>query len=1268
MRKIKTKILATALAVVLAIPAGMTYAETRSDSLRPDYQWTFESVSGKTVANEGTAASGDATLNGTAAIIQEDVQDDEGTYLGDGNHVLSLAGGNKGSSYVTLPNDLYKEVSSETGFTYSFWIKPDKAYASYARVLSSVNASGKDEFAFSAYAKDNVWNVLFDDTNTVHAPMPAEPEKGKWNLVTFTVAEDEVTFYLNGTQIGSSMADSLSSRLDSMEDMVNNVIGMTVSKWTDPDAKALIDDVCLYRQVLSKAQIKTMAEGYGLEVKELSISGPGGANELLDGTIVTDTAVSLTHGDVHAKLVENKENGTFYFSAAKKDQVVLDASAIGIVTEDELSSNLELIEDSIVTKEGKDEYELTTGNTRTISDSYQEVSFTLKNKTTGKELTIIARAYENGFAYRYVLQGEAGTTATIKKETSEYVLPAAATMWAGYDNAGNYECDYNKINVSQLKDRTGKYTAPIIVNDGDMWMLCAEAAVFSDDNPYCASHLETKSGSRSLAYTFGKGTEGDVTMTYKEDGTIHTPWRAMAMSDDVNDIINSSLFTSLNPAADETLFADYKSWVKTGTTAWSWWSEAGDDPIEYDQQKDYIDFAAENGWGYVCLDFGWCLWKDYKTKVKELVDYGAQKGVGIMLWYGVNNDNHGYLKDSEGKPAYPTYSLLTTEQMVEQFEWCQSIGVKAVKVDYYENDDQKTMKQMNDCATIAAKNKLCVLFHGCSAPKGEQRTYPNVLGYEAVKGSEFYKWNCGPSVYNCLTYIFGRNVLGGMDFTPVAAQVDQIKATVGFQLAQVVAYQSGFTNIASSIYKLEGFKGLSLINRVPTQWDEATLLEGYPGTHQTIARRSGENWFLASMSSKARTVDASLDFLGDDTYYAYIYKDNETGKDIKIETQTVTKDSTLSLNLLANGGAAVMFTKTEQSLGSRYDDYTYYEAEEEVNQLTGTAEVGKNQFASGMKQITKLGGKDKASNLTFPAITVEEDGVYEMRLYYTCKTNRRICYRVNGGETIRTDNMNSGVNTLAAKNVYVTLKKGNNVIDFGNNDSSAPDLDRIAISQKTVSMQPTVSDGVPTPLDPSATGSSSSPSPTPTPTQTATPTPTQTPTPIPSQTTQQPGTDPTRKYYQVTMITGIGSPNIIQVSKGEKVQPLSGSMQRRGYEFLGWYNGTAKYDINALVESDLVLKASWKKISLPKAKIAKKKKKGKKITVTIKKVKGAIGYQMKAGSNKKVTKNKKTVTGKRTKLTLKKWKKKKCYIKVRVYKIDSAGKKVYGKWSKVKRV
>ncbi len=105
-------------------------------------------------------------------------------------------------------------------------------------------------------------------------------------------------------------------------------------------------------------------------------------------------------------------------------------------------------------------------------------------------------------------------------------------------------------------------------------------------------------------------------------------------------------------------------------------------------QYEYIDFASENGWDYVCLDYGWVLWEDYQTKVKELVDYASEKNVGIWLWYGVNNSGHA------ATGAYPKYSLLDEETIRTEFTWAKSVGIKGVKVDYYESDAQNTMEQM----------------------------------------------------------------------------------------------------------------------------------------------------------------------------------------------------------------------------------------------------------------------------------------------------------------------------------------------------------------------------------------------------------------------------------------------------------------------------------------------------------------------------------------------------------------------------------------------
>lgn len=1047
--------------IPLQMPVRAKAAEVPDTLPEPAYCWDFENLSDGKMANKGTAGEGSAVLAGTAKVETDAITIGEKSYKGEGNHVLSLGGGNKGSSYVNLPSGLYQGITSETGFTYSFWLKPDNTVGSYSRVISSASSSNGNEFAFAPYAGDKVWNVLFDDTNIVRAPMTAEPEKDQWNFVVFTVDAEEITFYINGEEKGTFGASAdLSARLDSMETLVNHALGKTCSNWGDPDAKAMLDDLCLYKNALTHREVIKLAKEQGFEVVEKPEFG--GANELTDGTEVKDTGLTVskavTGSSISAKIVEDKKTGRYFITASRGDDVILDASQLGAVTSDDFTQGMAYVEDSAKTVSGKDQYTLTTGAKREISDPYEELQFQLAKKDdTSKIMTVYVRVYNDGVAYRYEWKGKAGDKETVKKEASEFVLPADSVIWAGYDNAGNYEYAYNKIKMSSVKTSAAKYSVPLLANSGDNWMLFTEAAVFSEKDTYCASHLATAAGTRNLKFTFGKGSGNSISMTYNDEGIIHTPWRVAMMSDNLNDIVNATMTSSLNPAADETVYKNSDQWIKTGTVAWSWWSEAGDDPIEYDQQKDYIDFAAENGWEYVCLDFGWCLWKDYKAKVKELVDYGKEKGVGILLWYGVNNDNHAGFKDAQGNAAYPKYSLKTTAQLEEQFAWCEEVGVRGVKVDYYENDDKGTMTQMYECATIAAKHKINVLFHGCTAPRGEIRTFPNVLGYEAVQGSEWYKWNIGPSVSNCLLYVFNRNVVGGMDFTPVGTQISQLPVTAGFQLAQVIAYQTGLQNIASSVYKLEGYKGLSMISDVPTQWDETKLLNGVPGEKVTIARRNGGNWYIAAMTAKAGKETVSLDFLGEGTYKAYLYEDNAKGNDVEIERKEVTKDSVLELDLAANGGAAIKITKEDMKTTTVYDEYTYYEAEEAGNTLGGNAAVGANQFASGMKQVTGIGGTAHNS-LTFNKVSAPEDGVYEMRLYYACGVDRRVVFNINDENEIRSGKLNAGVNTLAMQKFYVRLAKGDNTISFGNPLSKAPNIDRIAISNKTVDKPATETD------------------------------------------------------------------------------------------------------------------------------------------------------------------------------------------------------------------
>lgn len=785
----------------------------------------------------------------------------------------------------------------------------------------------------------------------------------------------------------------------------------------------------------------------------------GGAEELTDGTHVTQVSgltAASPDGTLEVRIMTDSATGRFYYTAAKNGVTALQASQLGLEAGDDLSEGLAVVEGSLKVTEGTEAYTLTGGARKAVEDPWREMSFVLQRKDDGEKRVLVTfRLFNGGLAYRYTLFGKAGEKVGIAGEASEYVLPADAVVWAGNTDI-NYEFEFTRRAMSEVKSMAGNLSVPLLANAGGLWVLISEGAVYNDPDPYCASFLSTQSGSRNLRVTFGNAQNGPVEKTFKEDGTVSTPWRAAAVADDLNGIVNATIFTSVNPDPDPELYSDL-TYIRPGKAAWSWWSESGDDPVEYDQQKDYIDFAAKNGWEYVCVDFGWCLWEDYQAKVKELADYAEERGVGLMLWYGVNNDNHAGFKDAAGTPAYPKYSLKTAEQLEEQFAWCESVGVRAVKVDYYEKDNQFTMRQMYDCATIAAKHHINVLFHGCTVPRGEQRTFPNVLGYEAIRGAEWYKWNVGPSISTDLVSLFTRNVLGGMDYTPPAMQIDQLPTTAGFRLAQTVAYESGLPSFASSVFKLEGFEGLALLNDLPVSWDETVLLDGYPGEHLEVARRSGEDWYLAAMTAVDRTEKLSLGFLGDGEYTAYIFRDNEDGDGIELETRTVTKNDTLKVELLYGGGMAVKLTRSGMALETPYDGYDFYEAEDKANELGGSASVVKNQFVSGMRRVGGIGA-GAGNTLTFTNITAPEDGVYELRLYFSCGVERRICISVNGGEPIRTEKLNCGVNALSAKSFYVELKAGSNTVTFLNLEAKAPDVDRIAVSKAPVDMEPTRTD------------------------------------------------------------------------------------------------------------------------------------------------------------------------------------------------------------------
>lgn len=934
MRKVWKKGAAVVLSMAVAVSSGTVVPPLQSmperalaastGTVQPDYELDFESASAVSLKGTAKIETGAVSINGTK-------------YSKDGNHILTLAGGSKGSSYVELPSDLYKGVSSDTGFSYSFWLKSASNVGSYSRLISSAKKGGADEFAYAPYAADKVWNVIFDNDNLYREVYEKEPEKAVWNYISISVSKEEVGLYVNGEKVNSSSsaggASELEARLDSMDQMVLNAIGKTCSTWADSDCKAQVDDFRFYQKALSAQEIADIAnQDYGFQAVVKEEIPVGSEDTYTDGTKLTkveEASVASPDGKTQVNLWTDASTGSCFYSASQNGKDVLNASKLGIDTKSMNYTKNVTVKNISIGDVQTEEYELSAGHQKDVKQPYRELSFDLVSKSnTAKKCTVVFRLFDEGMAYRYNVYGTAGVKETVNGEASEFVLPYEDTkLWLG-NTSNTYEVDYSAVTMKRLTSAGSKYTIPALAQTagGKEWVLLTEANVFNEEEPYCSSYLRSNAGERNLKVQFGNKVTS-VQMTYNE-GVFHTPWRVAVITDDLNTLTNSNIVTSLNPEADEDTY-HYKDWVKSFKADWSWWSEAGDDPIEYAPQKDYIDFAAENGWDAVCLDFGWCLWDNYKEKVAQLCDYAKKKNVKVMLWYGVNNTGHAGWKDANGKAAYPTYSLRTTAQ-----------------------------------------------------------------------------------------------------------------------LAESIVFESGTVNLASSIYAYEGNAALGFLNQVESSFEKSLLLDeeqAAPGKYVAMARKSktSDKWMLGVMTKKATQTKLSLDFLGEGTYQAVLFEDNDKGTAVGYKTMQVTKDTVISETLKDNGGLAMIVSK--DAITMPQEKYDYYEMEGNGVTLSGDASVGANSFASGLKQVNVAYGKENGAKLT---VTVKKDGVYPMNIYYKAGTKSQVAYEVNGAKAVKSTQICSGTNSIAKYTCYVKLKQGENTIRFYNPNGNSIGIDRIAVAKE----------------------------------------------------------------------------------------------------------------------------------------------------------------------------------------------------------------------------
>lgn len=716
-----------------------------------------------------------------------------------------------------------------------------------------------------------------------------------------------------------------------------------------------------------------------------------------------DLAVTSPDGSLSVGF-ELSEAGQLIYTVNKNGENVLESSRLGILTDQEDFSNGVEIKSTQVTSLDES-YSLPQGKKSVYRNHYNEREIVLEKN--GCVCKIYFRIFDDGVAYRYYLPGEG--TATIYEERSEFNLPNNTGGWA-FDWRNDYEGLYTYRSPSAFAN--ADFALPVLasIKNNKYWMLLTEGNVYNASGSYCTSHLDGSAG-EVMKVAFTPEQTSPITATYP----VETPYRVAIITDNLNDLANSVLVTNLNPPAAMT----DTSWIKTGKSAWSWWSEERS-PQWFERQRDYVDFAAENGWEFVTVDAGWD-----DSWVAQLCKEAAAKNVDIVIWTDVG-------------------AIDTQQEVDEKLARWASWGVAGVKVDFMMNDSQMRMETYQLIAEKCAELHMLVNFHGSTKPGGEIRTWPHVTTTEAVRGSEHYKWSGYSTAYQNSTLPFTRNVIGPMDFTPTVISNSNLNTTHAHQLALAVIFESGMQHFADSIDSYEAWRGKNFLNKVPVTWDEMRVLDAFPGDYAVIARRKGSEWYLGAISNAARTITIDCSFLNGD-HTAYIYKDSPDPNIMEVGSQPVNSSSTLTLDLASAGGCAILFTNEPYSITLEDDPrYVYYEAESTQNTLTGQASRVVDANCFGGQKIGNLGGARKSS-VTFRGLSAAGAGTYEVKLYYASGEPRNISYWVNDGEEQVLELPGTGsYHTLRCARFYVDFNDGANALKFGGT-AYAPDVDRIAI-------------------------------------------------------------------------------------------------------------------------------------------------------------------------------------------------------------------------------
>ena len=350
---------------------------------------------------------------------------------------------------------------------------------------------------------------------------------------------------------------------------------------------------------------------------------------------------------------------------------------------------------------------------------------------------------------------------------------------------------------------------------------------------------------------------------------------------------------------------------KYGKGVWSWIIKM-DPSCNFDEQKRYVDFAADMGYETVLVDALWDTQIGYEG-IERLAQYAKSKGVALYLWYNSN----GSWNDA---PQGPRGIMSDIVKRRKAMKWMQENGVRGIKVDFFGGDKQETMRLYHDILSDANDYGILVIFHGCTLPRGWERMYPNFAASEAVLASEnlhFSQGMCDAEAQNASIHPYVRNTVGSMDFGGSAlnkyyssnneAKGSKRMTSDVFALATAVLFQSPVQHFALAPNNLTDAPSwaIDFMKNVPTTWDDVRFIDGYPGKYVVLARRHGNDWYYAGVSADKTPVKLTVELPEEMRGASFsLYSDNKDLVGSKTDCKP-DKKGKVKITIPANGGFVI---------------------------------------------------------------------------------------------------------------------------------------------------------------------------------------------------------------------------------------------------------------------------------------------------------------------------------------------------------------------------